>query len=99
MATSIAYVHCLGIQCFDGSAADAPPEDGPVLTGLWVNVIYATVSPGNKAGVGGTIYVPFNYGDDDDAIHEAIEIVVADDVKKKTGVAPRVRIMGRSVSK
>jgi hypothetical protein len=94
MAASIVYVVLGGLQCFDGSAGDSPPEDVD-LVGLWLNVSYATVSPGNKAGVMGTAVVPFNYGDDDVAIEEAIGSVVADAVKQKTGVAPRVRIIGR----
>jgi hypothetical protein len=93
MAASIAYVTLGSVQGHPGSM-DAP-EEGVVYTGVWINACYVIVSPSNKTGVSGSVLVPFNYADDYQGIIEAVQSLVTSAVKKKTGVAPRVRIIGQ----
>jgi hypothetical protein len=91
MANSIAYVTLGSVQGHPGGN-DTAPEDVQ-QKGVWVNACYVTVSPGNNTGLSGSVVVPFNYGDDMDAVLEAITALVIEAVEKETKVAPRVRIL------
>ena len=91
MATSIAYVTLGNVQGHPGGN-DVAPEDIQ-QKGVWLNACYVTVSPGNNTGLSGSVVVPFNYGDDMQAVLEAVAELVIEAVEKETNVAPRVRIL------